>query len=372
MPEIDAITMATPSADSNQRIVFNVPEEWPDGDYVAYVEINVEGDYNDRWNGTTQPTPVTPEKQWDTWATGYGYPYRGQPSVVYCADVALGGPETMMASVDEPAGSAGSWQYEDDAYGALMPMDGMTDDPVGSPGSGADRLELTGNGERLEVLVKPSRSCMGDAPPSAISALELGRHPDERNAHQWARLRFDAAGDDHGVFRYDVRVSTSPITDEASFMAAMPAKEASIDAAELRVPTEAAQGGAVEVAMGGLVAETHYFVGVRPMDECAGVGPLRVAEITTPKRIFATVTPCFVATAAYGSPLSAEIGVLRELRDRYLMSHALGRALVSSYYAVGPALAGVIGEHDSLRAAVRTALGPVVALARELLGDDAR
>jgi hypothetical protein len=108
------------------------------------------------------------------------------------------------------------------------------------------------------------------------------------------------------------------------------------------------------------------------MDECAGVGPLRVAEITTPKRIFATVTPCFVATAAYGSPLSAEIGVLRELRDRYLMSHALGRALVSSYYAVGPALAGVIGEHDSLRAAVRTALGPGVALARELLGDDAR
>ena len=372
MPEIDAVTMATPVGGEPQRILYQVPGHWEPGDYRACVEVNVEGDYNDVWNGNTQPTPTLPDRQWDSWAVGYGYAYRGQPSVVYCADITLGMEKTTSASVDEATGSAGSWSYEDDAYGTLMPMDGMTDDPVGSPGSGADRLELTGDGQRLEVVVKPSLSCMEDAAPGAVTQLELSRHPNERHAHQWVTLHFDAAGDDNGVFRYDVRVSTEPITDERSFMAAMPAKEATIDEAELRVPTEAAEGAAIEVDMGGLVAETHYFVGVRPMDDCAGVGPLAVAEITTPKRVFATVTPCFVATAAYGSPLAAEIAVLRELRDRYLMSHALGRALVSSYYAVGPAFADAIREHEGLRSAARFVLSPVVALARELLADDSR
>jgi hypothetical protein len=369
MPEIDAVTMATPVGGAPQRILYEVPAHFAPGDYRACVEINVEGDYNDVWNGITEPTPVTPERLWDSWATGYGYPYRGQPSVVYCADVALGGSEATTVQVEEPAGSAGAWRYDDAAYGTLMPMDGMTDDPVGAPGSGADRLELTGEGHRLEVFVKPSLSCMEDAPPGGVAALETGRHSDERNAHQWATLRFEAADDDHGVFRYDVRVSTEPIDDEASFMAAMPAKEATLEAAELRVPTDAPAGDAIEVEMGGLVAETHYFVAVRPMDDCAGVGPLAVTEMTTPKRVFATVTPCFVATAAYGSPLAAEIGALRELRDRYLMSHALGRAVVDGYYAVGPTLADAIREHEGLRAAARAVLAPLVALARLTLAE---
>ena len=46
MPEIDAVTMATPPADTEQTVMFSVPPTWPDGDYVAYLEINTEGDYN--------------------------------------------------------------------------------------------------------------------------------------------------------------------------------------------------------------------------------------------------------------------------------------------------------------------------------------
>jgi hypothetical protein len=86
----------------------------------------------------------------------------------------------------------------------------------------------------------------------------------------------------------------------------------------------------------------------------------------TKARVFATVTPCFVATAAWGSPLAAEVGVLRRLRDRHLQNNALGRALVSAYYGVGPALADVIRERAGLRAAVRVALAPAVALAHWL------
>ena len=369
MPEIDAVTMATPVGNMRQQILFEVPAEWEPGEYRACVEINVEGDHNDTFSIAAFPTPVQPTQMWDSWATGYGYPYRGQPSVVYCADVTIGGSEDAHYTVDEPVGSSGGWDYQDPEYGALKAMDGMSDDPVREAGKGADRLKRQPDGSRLAVTVTPSLACDEDSPPGGIDELGADRHPNKLNAHQWVRLHFLAADDDHGIFRYDVRVSTNPITDEASFMAAMPAKEATVEAAELRVPADEPAGQMIRIDMGGLVQETHYFVGVRAMDGCAGRGPITTTELTTPKREFATVTPCFVATAAWGSPLASEIGALRGLRDRHLQSNAVGRAAVSAYYAVGPGLAEIIAEHEGLRTAARTLLTPLVELARWLRAD---
>ncbi len=73
---------------------------------------------------------------------------------------------------------------------------------------------------------------------------------------------------------------------------------------------------------------------------------------------------CFIATAAYGSPLAAEVQALREFRERYLRSNAAGRAFVRAYEALSPPLARFIRERPALRAAVRGALWPVVAAAR--------
>src|SRR5690606_16366721 len=36
MPEIDAVTMATPPEGALQTISFTIPEDWEDGDYVAW------------------------------------------------------------------------------------------------------------------------------------------------------------------------------------------------------------------------------------------------------------------------------------------------------------------------------------------------
>jgi len=71
---------------------------------------------------------------------------------------------------------------------------------------------------------------------------------------------------------------------------------------------------------------------------------------------------CFIATAAYGTPMAAEIGSLRVVRDTYLMDTALGAAFVDAYYRISPPIAGVVAESRVAKAVVRAALAPVVAV----------
>jgi hypothetical protein len=69
---------------------------------------------------------------------------------------------------------------------------------------------------------------------------------------------------------------------------------------------------------------------------------------------------CFIATAAYGTPMIDQIQVLRDFRDGYLMTNPAGRWFVSKYYRYSPPLARFIAHHDSLRASVRAVLTPAI------------
>src|SRR5206468_2926761 len=77
---------------------------------------------------------------------------------------------------------------------------------------------------------------------------------------------------------------------------------------------------------------------------------------------------CFIATAAFGSPMAREVGVLREFRDDVLLPHAAGRAAVAAYYRISPAFAGVIARSETLKAVVRTGLAPMIWLASRSRG----
>jgi hypothetical protein len=69
---------------------------------------------------------------------------------------------------------------------------------------------------------------------------------------------------------------------------------------------------------------------------------------------------CFIATAIYGSNLDPHINVLRDFRDRHLLTNSLGQVFVSCYYRYSPPIAAYIEKHETLKTAARWALAPVI------------
>ena len=71
---------------------------------------------------------------------------------------------------------------------------------------------------------------------------------------------------------------------------------------------------------------------------------------------------CFIATAAYGTPMAEEIQILRGFRDEYLLTNPVGQALVEFYYRVSPPIAEFITEHPAMKPVVKAGLVPAVAM----------
>jgi len=62
---------------------------------------------------------------------------------------------------------------------------------------------------------------------------------------------------------------------------------------------------------------------------------------------------CFIATAAFGTPLASEINLLRGFRDQRLLLSAKGREFVRFYYRISPPIAAFVRRSNGLRAVIR-------------------
>lgn len=70
--------------------------------------------------------------------------------------------------------------------------------------------------------------------------------------------------------------------------------------------------------------------------------------------------PCFLATAAFGSPWHPHVQILRQFRGDILMQSQMGRDFVHWYYRISPPLANWIENHQWARYIISLLLMPIV------------
>ena len=79
--------------------------------------------------------------------------------------------------------------------------------------------------------------------------------------------------------------------------------------------------------------------------------------------------PCFIATAAYGTPTAEQIDVLREFRDVVLLESTVGSQFIALYYRLSPPIADFISGSSFLRTLVRELLVDPIVWLVEATGD---
>jgi hypothetical protein len=349
MNRFDAVSQATPQYGIANQVLWPIPADLPQGDYVMFAEVSKEFDYNATYNATTYPSPCDSCIPYST----YGAAYRGQPSVIYKVPFTVGAVESIGNS-DTYVG-----------YGDPDGLDGMIRLPDSSitsdvPGSGAARLSLMADPSGMFRLKVQARPEFDAAPPGAADELKT-----TALTATGASVSFVAPGDDGdvGTVRgYDIHYRAGDEITADNFDSSP-----SIDSGSIPSPDEAGQIQAFDLA--GLLPETDYYVGIRGFDKCHNTGPLAVLKFTTPPAPVGEVDACFVATAAYGSVMATNVGMLRRFRDAILRHTVLGELFVETYYTFGPAVAGVVDESELMRATAREALGPLVQLAGSVKPD---
>ena len=338
----DAVSQPTPIGGTVTHAPWPVPTNYPSGNYNMFVEVSKESDFNDTYNSTSYPSPS------NIAYAEYGEPYRGQPSILYEVPFSIGDSATSASSptfigYGDPTG----------ADGAIRPPDAtITTD---TPASGASRLQLVADGSdmyRVKVDVALNTAADLPAAPDQLQATTITSSD--------LTMSFVAPGigvQQVKVAGYEVRVRANDEMTPDNFEDSMMATA---------TVTPADPGTVQTFDVPGLLPDTDYWIGIRGYDGCHNLGEIAIVKVTTADRTSGTVDACFVATAAYGSKMANDVELLRHFRDTWLESNVIGELGVEAYYTFGPAVAGVVGESDLLRATARDALAPLVRTVKKL------
>jgi hypothetical protein len=374
--DLDLVAAATPAYGRPFTRLWRVPDDLPEGDYALMVEVSKEFDSNERHTYPTRKDPMLLE-----WGLGNNF---GQPSVVYRVPFKMSRTSTVVAASTDYVG------YGDPMgkTGTLNPPDGTISD---KPGSGVGRLL---------VLRQPPTT--GAAPLSGrvLLATEFATVPPPVDGGTTPDPSVDAGAPPDGGTGPDVPV-TPP---QCPILAAQPlaltvnkveaevatvsfvepdgdlwqrideykihrwsGESRSPDAFTSGVPLAAvakqAPGQVLVVDVPNLKSESQYTIGVRAVGAC-GEGEVGYDSFTTPVREFTQLSGCFVATAAYGSPLAGDVNLLRRVRDRAVASQGMAAAAADAYARSSPPVARLLGQSDAARALARGVLRPLVGVIR--------
>jgi hypothetical protein len=377
--DLDMVAAATPPYGQPFSKLWLVPDALPEGDYAVLVEISKEFDVN-----ASHIYPAHVDPQLEQWGLKRNF---GQPSVVYRVPFHLSRTSSGVAATSTLAG------YGDPqgATGDLHPPDSTISD---LPGSGAGRLLLinqppapgaaplsgrvlvsTEVGGVIPPPPPPEDAGTGPGPvdadvPDAAPVDDAGAPPappcvlstasplvvavDDVSSES-ATISFVEPADPiwSGILQYEIRRWNGLDQTDVAFLGGLPV--ATVD--------KVGPGQRLTVSVPNLKSEIQYSVGARPMGAC-GMGPVAYAALTTRLREFTMLSGCFIATAAYGSPLARDVALLRRVRDRASAGHGVAAAAADVYARSSPPAANLLGQSQAARAVARRLLAPLVELAR--------
>lgn len=348
--DLDAVTAATPSGEAPEFVVMVLsPEVLAHGPLTAFVEINREHDENSHWDFDRETDHFV-----DPRLARYGIEYLGQPSVVYRVEF-----DPLRRGFHGSAEYAGYGDW-DGATGTLHPPDGTISE---SDGSGADRLRVvTLNGDTFRWGVfsygDGHDPDPGDgwghhcaprvlAPVTGLAARSV--------AFDEVELSFEIPAQGDTAFELaDVRVyqisGDQPLT---------PDMLGSAQEIPVALDSLAPPGQRSTVTVRELWGDYTYQFGVVYTDGCAQRSALASLGFTTEPQRFQTVEGfCFLATAAYGAPWTAQVAALRAFRDFFLKESATGVDLIRFYYGHSPPLAAAVAREPLLGGLARVVLQP--------------
>lgn len=250
---------------------------------------------------------------------------------------------TATASDSDGTVSTYEWDFDGDGNYDQSGSGATTSHTYSDAGTYSPRVRVKDNGGSTATsgAVSISASSASNQPP-VISSFTAS--PDSGSAPLGVTFRIDVSDPDGSVTKYewdfdgngtfDTETTTTPVSHLYNLVGTFTAK--------VRVTDD--QGAAA-------LTETTITV-------AKGDGTITLSSDFAEGA--AAAGGCFIATAAYGSYLEPEVEVLRDFRDKYLMTNAPGRAVVEFYYANSPAAADFIARHETLRTATRVVLTPVV------------